>query len=263
MPSTEFIYDFNYVAFVIGTLFLVGAVGYGTYRASQILPTWPPDDNPLLQSMETTTRIVLILICIGLGYFSGVPWPTLGWQFPEPIAQIAWGVLWGAIIAVVYIVGTRIVMAKSGGRFYTPNVVRVIVPRNNYQFMLISLAMISIVILEELLFRSLLIGGLSPVVPVWVLLAASAVIFGLMHSPQGWWGMVAIAVGGVALGYMLVSAQSLLMPMVAHYVANMVQIAYAYWWGIPEVPEVSTIGKSEGKSEIKPKVKPATKAKAK
>jgi membrane protease YdiL (CAAX protease family) len=239
MPAAEFSADFNYVAFVIGTLLLVAIVGYGTYRAAQLLPNWPPDDNPLLQPFETTARIIMILVCIGLGFFSGLPWATLGWQLPEPVSQIGWGALWGCVIAAVYIVGTRVVMAKSGGRFYTPNVVRVIVPRTNRQFFLIALVMVSIVLLEELLFRSLLIGGLTPILPVWFLLAASALIFGLMHSPQGWWGMSAIAVGGVALGYMFIVEQSLLMPMVAHYVANMVQIAYAYWWGIPEIAELT------------------------
>jgi hypothetical protein len=34
---------------------------------------------------------------------------------------------------------------------------------------------------------------------------------------------------------MFVATQSLLMPAVAHYVANMVQISYAYWRGIPEL----------------------------
>src|SRR5215204_2816842 len=120
--------NFNYIAFVIGTLFLVAVVGYGTYRASQMLPNWPPDDNPLLHSMETYSRLGLIVVCIGLGYFSGVPWEALGWQLPQPVAQIGWGVLWGCLIAAIYIVGTRMVMAKSGGRYYTPNVVRVIVP---------------------------------------------------------------------------------------------------------------------------------------
>jgi membrane protease YdiL (CAAX protease family) len=52
--------------------------------------------------------------------------------------------------------------------------------------------------------------------------------------------MVAIAVGGVALGMMFLWTQSLLMPMVAHYVVNMAQIVYAYRRGLPEVQEQST-----------------------
>jgi membrane protease YdiL (CAAX protease family) len=60
-----------------------------------------------------------------------------------------------------------------------------------------------------------------------------------MHSPQGWWGMVAIALGGVLLGLMFLAMQSLLMPLVVHYVANMAQIGYAYWRGVPELPRIA------------------------
>ena len=224
-----------YATFITLTLLLVAFVGYGTYRAAQILPNWPLDQNPLLHPAETALRLLLILLCIGLGFLSGQSWATLGWQTPNAPAQIAWGVLWGLAIALVYIVATRWIMATSGGRYYTPTVVRVIVPRSNQQMVAVAVVMVSVVLLEELLFRSLLLGGLSPLFPTWFLLTAGGVIFGLMHSPQGWWGMAAIAIGGVLIGVMFFAAHSLLMPMVAHYVANMAQIAYAYWRGIPEL----------------------------
>jgi hypothetical protein len=224
-----------YATFVTLTLLLVAFVGYGTYRAAQILPNWPLDQNPLLHPAEIALRLVLILLCIGLGYLSGQSWAMLGWQTPDALTQVAWGALWGLTIALVYIVATRWIMATSGGRYYTPTVVRVIVPRSRQQMVAVTVAMVSVVLLEELLFRSLLLGGLSPLFPMWLLLTAGGVIFGLMHSPQGWWGMVAIAIGGVLLGYMFFRAHSLLMPMIAHYVANMVQIAYAYWRGLPEL----------------------------
>lgn len=227
--------SFSYTASVILTLLLVGFVGYGTYRAAKLLPNWPVDQNPLLHPIENASRLILTLFCIGLGILSGQSWVTLGWQMPRPLAQIGWGILWGLVIAAVYITSTRWVMEKSGGRYYTPAVVRVIVPRSRQQFLAIAVIMISVVLLEELLFRSLLLGSLTPLLPKWLLLAAGGVIFGLMHSPQGWWGMTAIALGGVFLGVMFFAEQSLLMPMVAHYVANMVQISYAYWRGVPEL----------------------------
>jgi membrane protease YdiL (CAAX protease family) len=227
---------FSYILFVILTALLLSFVGYGTYRAAKLLPDWPLDQNPLLHPLETFVRFILILLCIGLGLLSGQSWETLGWQLPRPLFQIGWGTLWGLAIAAAYIVSTRWVMMKSSGRHYTPVVVRVIVPRSPAQLVAVAMAMFSIVLLEELLFRSLLLGGLSPIMPAWVLLAASGVIFGLMHSPQGSWGMAAIAIGGVLLGVMFLGEQSLLMPSVAHYVANMAQISYVYWRGVPEIP---------------------------
>ena len=226
-----------YTAFLVLTLLLVAFVGYGTYRAAQLLPHWPPDQNPLLHPVESALRVVLILVCIGLGFLSGQAWTTLGWQMPRPVAQIGWGVVWGLAIAAIYVVATRWIVAKSGGRYYTPAVVRVIVPRSGSQLAAIALVMVSVVALEELLFRSLLLGGLTPLLPPWLLLVLGGIVFGLMHSPQGWWGMVAIALGGVVLGMMFLGEQSLLMPAVAHYMANMAQITYAYWRGVPELEE--------------------------
>ncbi|MCC6457693.1 MAG: CPBP family intramembrane metalloprotease [Caldilineaceae bacterium] len=230
---------FSYIAFAVLTLLLVGLVGYGTYRAAQILPDWPIDQNPLLHPAETALRLVLIILCIGLGLLSGQSRAVLGWQMPQPLTQVAWGILWGLVIAAVYIVATRWVMAKSGGRYYTTTVVRVIVPRSRRQLWAVAWAMISVVLLEELLFRSLLLGGFTTLLPTWLLLTAGGIIFGLMHSPQGWWGMVAIALGGVLLGLMFLAMQSLLMPLVAHYVANMGQIGYAYWRGVPELSDIT------------------------
>jgi membrane protease YdiL (CAAX protease family) len=228
-----------YIAAVALTLLLVSFVGYGTYRAAQLLPQWPLDQNPLLHPVETGVRLLLIVICIGLGFLGGQSWAALGWQARQPLAQSVWGILWGLVLAAIYILTTRWVMAKSGDRYYAPTVVRVIVPRSPMQLLAVALAMVTVVALEELLFRSLLLGSLTPLAPSWFLLAAGGVIFGLMHSPQGWWGMVAIAVGGVALGLMFLWTQSLLMPIVAHYVVNMAQIVYAYGRGLPEAQEQS------------------------
>ena len=231
----------TYIAFVVLTLLLVGFVGYGTFRAAKLLPNWPHDQNPLLLPGETVLRAVLILVCIGLGLLSGQSWAVLGWHVPaQPMDQVGWGTLWGIIMAAIYIVTTRWVMSKGDARYYTPTVVRVIVPRSPQQFGAVAVAMISIVVLEELLFRSLLLGGLSPLLPTWALLVMAAVIFGLMHSPQGWWGMIAVALGGVVLGSMFFAERSLLMPAVAHYVVNMAQISYAYWHGIPETATQSS-----------------------
>jgi membrane protease YdiL (CAAX protease family) len=227
---------FTYILFAILTLLLVGIVGYGTYRTAQILPTWPVDQNPLLHPAEMVVRFLLIGLCIGLGFLSGEGDAALGWQMPHPFTQILWGTLWGLAIAVIYIITTRWIMAQSDGRYYTPLVVRVIVPRSRQQLLAVAWAMVSVVLLEELLFRSLLLGGFMSLLPPWLLLAVGGIIFGLMHSPQGWWGMGAIAIGGVLLGLMFIATQSLLMPAVAHYVINMVQISYAYWRGIPDLP---------------------------
>ena len=74
------------------------------------------------------------------------------------------------------------------------------------------------------MFRSLLIGGLSPLLPTAWLIVGFSVVFGLLHSPQGAWGMVGAGAAGALFGLLFLWQQSLLTPFVAHYVANGAQI---------------------------------------
>jgi membrane protease YdiL (CAAX protease family) len=83
------------------------------------------------------------------------------------------------------------------------------------------------VLLEELLFRSLLIGGLSPLLPAPLLMVLVSFLFGALHAPQGLWGMVGAGAAGIIFGALFLAEQSLLAPIVAHYLANLVQIMLA------------------------------------
>ena len=111
-----------------------------------------------------------------------------------------------------------------GTRLYSKTFAEMIVPRTQREFYLIAGALIFVVILEELLFRSLLIGGLSPLLPVWVLIIFTSIVFGVLHLPQGAWGIVGATIAGAIFGVLFLYEHSLLAPIVAHYVANMIQI---------------------------------------
>lgn len=229
----------SYLLFVLLTLGLVAFFGHASYRTAALLPHWPSHINPLLHPAEVTSRLLIIVVCVGLGLLSGRGPVALGWQLPTVglWAQVGGGLLAGLALAGVYIVTTRWVIAQSQGRYYSPLVVRVIIPRTRRELGGVALAMIGVVVMEELLFRSLLLAGFAPLLPTWLLLGLTGVLFGLMHSPQGPWGMVAIAAGGVLLGIMLVTTGSLLLPAITHYVANLAQIIYVYARGLP--PELA------------------------
>jgi uncharacterized protein len=106
-------------------------------------------------------------------------------------------------------------------------VMHYIIPKSRREFLLVLLALIPVVLLEELLFRSLLLGGLSPLAPEIALLIGFGLVFGLFHSPQGIWGMIGAGLGGIIFGLLFLWQQSLLAPVVAHYVANAAQIGVA------------------------------------
>ena len=218
----------RYLLFVVLTLLLTGWIGYNTYATTQLLRTWRPPSNPLLHPLETVVRLLLIAGCIALGWLSGLDWPVLGWTAPDPWAQIALGILIGATLGTLFLFATRWVVKHTGERYYSPLVLDLIVPKDRRELVLTALAMVTVVLLEELLFRSLLVGGMTPLLPGPLLVLGVGILFGLLHSPQGTWGMAGAALAGMILGALFLLAGSLLLPSIAHYVANMVQVSVAY-----------------------------------
>lgn len=215
----------NYWLFVILTLGLTAFIGYGTYATARLLKTWQPDRNLLLMLEENLVRVVILAATIGLGYLSGLEPARLGWHAPEPLTQLWIGIGAGLALALLFYGITRQIVRRSGERFYSSVVITHIAPKSNREFFLVLLALIPVVLLEELLFRSLLLGGLSPLLPTEALLIVLGVIFGLLHSPQGSWGMIGAGLGGIVFGLLFLWSGSLLAPVIAHYVANAVQIS--------------------------------------
>ncbi len=217
----------NYWIFFSLTLALVTLIGYGTFATARLLRDWQPDRNLLLTPAENLLRLGLIAFAVVLGRVSGVGAAQLGWILTPLWSQLIWGVIWGMLLAGFFAWSTRWLIHKSGERYYSSVIIKAITPRNRRELILVLLAMIPVVLLEELLFRSLLIGGFRAVLPVPLLLAGWSILFGLLHSPQGRWGMIGAGLAGLLLGLLFLSSGSLLLPLVAHYVTNCVQVLYA------------------------------------
>jgi membrane protease YdiL (CAAX protease family) len=215
---------FNYWLFVICVLSLTAFVGYSTFVTARLLQKWRPNQNVLLLRGENLLRLIIILICLALGRLSGLSNARLGWQFPHPIRQVLGGIFLGLAIGIFFYYTTRWVIQRTGQRFYSSIVIELIVPADRRELVLVLLAMVPVVILEELLFRSLLLGGLTPLAPAPLLLVGLSVLFGLLHSPQGIWGMVGAGLAGLFLGLLFLWQASLLTPLVTHYVVNMFQV---------------------------------------
>ena len=215
------------ILFVSGTLLLTGFLGYGTFASAKLLQNWRPDRNLMLLPAENALRILLIGICILLGLASGASKEQLGWVAPAGSIWFPQAVLWGIGIALLFFSATLRLIRRTGKRFYSSVVIEAILPRNSGETIPVLLAMIPAVIVEELLFRSLLIGGFGELIPAWVLLIVTGVLFGLMHSPQGVWGIFGAGMAGLFFGVLFLWYGSIWVPIVTHYVANVLQIGIA------------------------------------
>lgn len=217
----------NYWLFVLLLMALVGFISYGTYTTARLLRHWQPDRNLLLLPAENGVRLLLIGLCGGLGWLSGLTPQQLGWTTVGWPAQVGWGISWGSGLALFFYFTTRRLVHQGGDRFYSTVIIKAITPHNRRELLLVLLAMGPVVLMEELLFRSLLIAGLLPILPLPLLLIGWSLFFGFLHQPQGWWGMIGAGLAGLVLGYLFVQAGSLILPLVAHYVTNLVQVVQA------------------------------------
>ena len=226
----------QYLLFNALTLLITALIGYGTFMTARLLRHWQPQENVLLLPAENVLRATVLVICFLLGRGSGLPAEALGWQLPNPGVQLLIGTLSGLGLAVGFIgmsqfiirytqtnLATDTSLLSKPNHLYRP-ILTLVIPRNRREACLLPFALFLIVLFEEMLFRSLLIGGLSPLLPAVWLIIGFGVVFGLLHSPQGLWGMIGSGAAGVAFGLLFVWQQSLLTPTIAHFVANGLQI---------------------------------------
>jgi membrane protease YdiL (CAAX protease family) len=167
--------------FVFGSLGLTVALAWATYQSGRLLKAIPVRENLLLAPVENMVKAILVLACIGLGLLSGATVQQLGWTFDNGFRDIGLGIIAGLGTQLATNALTMIAIKIWGKDIYSPVVMKNIMPRTRIEWLLVPAALALAVLLEELLFRSLLIGGLSVRVPVPVLVVGFAAIFGLMH----------------------------------------------------------------------------------
>lgn len=214
------------ILFTAGVLALLAFVSFATYRTAQLLQEWQPDENLLLLPGENLARLGLIVVCVALGFISPQTPAQLGWIPADPLGDIATGVLAGIAISLVLLPPTLWIMRRHP-EWYNDVVLRSIQPRTRREWFLVILALIPVALLEELLFRSLLLGGFAPYVNVVYFAIAAAILFGLLHQPQGEWGVVGVTLVALVLSALFLWRGSLLVVVIAHWVANIGQLLQA------------------------------------
>ncbi|MBS7652829.1 CPBP family intramembrane metalloprotease [Candidatus Bathyarchaeota archaeon] len=126
-------------------------------------------------------------------------------------SQLGLGLIFGLIIGFIeYLLLRPPLVLKGAGVFQM------------LAYILIVLVLM-VGVVEEMLFRGLLQGSLERVLPHWQAIGVASMIFGLMHV--GWMNPleVLLAYGaGVVFGCLAVSTESLIAPIAAHGIGNLV-----------------------------------------
>lgn len=216
-----------YPLFVFGSLGLTVALAWATYQSGRLLRSVPVRENLLLAPVENLVKGILVLLCIALGMLSGASAEQLGWAVHNGWRDVGLGIIIGITTQMVANASTLLAIGMWGKEIYSPVVMRNIMPRTRAEWLLVPAALALAVLLEELLFRSLLIGALSMTVPLPILVIGFSAIFGLMHSPQGALGVAMTGLMGVWLSMLFLWSGGLLLPLVAHYVINFLQLLKA------------------------------------
>ena len=214
--------------FVAGTLTMTGLIACATHRSSKMLQPVEDDINHLLLPTENLLRVGLVAVCLALGWISGLPREQFGWVSYAPLTDMAIGLAVGITVQIPLNTLTNRAIERFGPQIYSPVVIRSVLPRTRGEWAPVLPALFLAVLVEELLFRSLWLGGLGLILTIPVLVAGTALLFGWMHSPQGRLGMIMTAAVSALLAGLFLWRGSLLPPLVAHYVVNLLQLLVAY-----------------------------------
>ena len=215
------------IFFIIGTLALLALLAWATYRSAIALREMMPNFNLVLHPVENGMRLVLVGVCVTLGVVSGLSMAQLGWTSADIARDLTLGLVVGVVVVIVLQPITNWAVEKFGRQIYSPIIILNILPRTRREWILVPLALVSAVFLEELLFRSLLVGGFSVFVSPVILAIVWSGLFGAMHAPQGALGMIVAAILGVVLAILFLLTSSLVAPFIAHYSINVLQVVIA------------------------------------
>ena len=209
-------------------LLFTGLIAWMTYRSYLLIKQVTIEANLLLSLPESIARLVLVGFCLFLAWLSGLTLTQLGLVVEHPCRTIGWGLAIGLIVQLTTNLITIQTIKIFGRDIYSPWLIQNILPRRSSEWPLVALAFIPPVLMEELLFRTLLIGVFRDILTLPILILVTSIVFGLMHQPQGKLGMIIAGVINVVFCILFVWSGQLLLTFVAHYTINCLQIVFAF-----------------------------------
>jgi membrane protease YdiL (CAAX protease family) len=220
--------------FAAGVAALIAFVSYTTVRSGLALRSWTPRTNLLLSLPDNIARLAMLALCILLGLTVGPGPEALGWSVsPSRLGQdLVLGVASGLVMAAALNLGGQLAVRRWGPEVFSSKLLQCMLPINGKEWAGVLLALLPAAALEEMIFRSLPLGGLAWLVPPWWLLWPLALLFGFLHWPQGGWGVAGAAISAVMLSLLFLATGGIWAPLAAHYTMNVCQFVLAKLSGV-------------------------------
>lgn len=218
--------------FAFFTAFLIAGLGAATYQSGRILRRITPPMNLLLTLPDNILRVLLIGLCLWVGLSPGPGAVALGWSLDSFLREASLGALIGLALAPPVQWASAAAVRRWGNEVYDNLVLRAIVPVDRGEWVGVAAALLPAAVLEELVFRSLPLAGLNWLIAPWVLMWPLALIFGLLHWPQGPLGVVGTTFLGLILSALFLWTGSIWTVVFAHWVLNLVEVTLAWQQGL-------------------------------
>lgn len=232
------------ILFVAALAILMTGLGVATWYSGNLLRRVVPPFNVLLALPDNILRFVLILVCVALGAWLGPGPIALGWSTDQLARGVVVGLAVAGVLAPLLSVAGNAVIRRWGEGVYDNRLLRALVPANGREWVLVVLALLPAALLEELLFRSLPLGGMTWLASPWVLMWPLSLLFGLMHAAQGEWGVVGTSLMGLILSALFLITGSIWAPLAAHWLLNVAEVTVAWRQGLRPLREDQAPGES-------------------
>ncbi len=214
--------------FAVAWVVLAAGIAVATVKSGLLLRKWDPPLNLLLTLPDNILRLALVGVSLALGVWLGPGPAALGWLPRSLPADLLWGALAGVVLSIALALSGLLVVRVWGEGVYSSRTLLAILPANRREWFGVVPLLLLAAAVEELLFRSLPLGGLAWLVPPGLLVWPLAVLFGFLHWPQGWWGVIGTAAGGVVFSLLFLASGNIWTPLAAHYVMNLSQLLLAW-----------------------------------
>lgn len=212
-------------AHLLAIYFLVGisSLGYVRYRRAQRAITGgdPRAKVRFLRQLVVKQTINTLLVC-GLWLYGGVSGSSLG--LGAPTSWWLTGALTAATAGILVVSAIRLRGNAVRFREKADQRAGALLPNSTEERRWFAAVCVGGGIYEELAYRGFLFYYLGMVFPhsnMVEKVVVSALLFGIVHFYQGWRGIVSTGAAGLLLAGLYVASGNLLLPVVAHIIANM------------------------------------------